>query len=279
MKTYSLRSNKAESSRSTSWARSEPISSTSTSSMTLPQATGRALRSPDPRFQALVTFLTEKLRSIGTDWSNWRREGATDEARKYASIDKWYTRLKPDQKKRAKQLFGKIATITVDSEEQRREMYKHGILAFERLVLSGLLDELDSLGDESVESFLPGVCTARRHRGVAVLGGRSNSRGKLSSVSMVSSTPTPRSAFSKSTSSITSGYSTRRGSAPPRTARWKSASRSPWSKLTQSLSDEERAARLDIQYRSARRLTCHCRIEAIFRQTEGHGANRPATEI
>ncbi len=115
----------------------------------------QSLKESDPRFQALVQFLTDNLRSIGTDWSNWRREGATEEARRYESIDKWYKRLKPDQQKRAKQLFGKIATITVDSEEQRREMYKHGILAFERLSLSGLLDELDQLGDENVESFLP----------------------------------------------------------------------------------------------------------------------------
>ncbi len=115
----------------------------------------QSLKESDPRFAALVGFLADKLRAIGTDWSNWRRESATDEARKYASIDKWYKRLKPDQSKRAKQLFGKIATIAVDREDQRRELYKHGILAFERLSLAGLLEELDKLAEEGVESFLP----------------------------------------------------------------------------------------------------------------------------
>ena len=67
-------------------------------------------------------------------------------------VEEWYTSLGNDQRNYAKQLFGKIGNIALDKEEDRIELYKHGILAFEKLRLRDLLSEIDKL-DGSAEQL------------------------------------------------------------------------------------------------------------------------------
>lgn len=65
--------------------------------------------------------------------------------RKNPVVEEWYSSLGSDQKQNAKQLFGKIGNIAVEKESDRIELYKHGILAFEKLRLRDLLGEIDKL--------------------------------------------------------------------------------------------------------------------------------------
>lgn len=116
----------------------------------------QSLKETDERFVALVKFASDAIRKVNTDWSRWRRESATQKARQYPSIDKWFRTLSDDKdRKVAENLFARIGALPLENEGDRKELYKHGILAFERLRISDLLGELDKLGEEDVDHLLP----------------------------------------------------------------------------------------------------------------------------
>lgn len=60
-------------------------------------------------------------------------------------VEEWYASLGADAKKYAKLLFGKIGNMSLESEADRIELYKNGILAFENLRFRDLLSEIDKL--------------------------------------------------------------------------------------------------------------------------------------
>lgn len=116
----------------------------------------QSLKETDERFVALVKFASDLVRKVNTDWSRWRRESSTKKARRYPSIDKWFKTLGDDSDRRiAENLFARIGALPLEDEGDRKELYKHGILAFERLRISDLLDELDQLGEGDVDRLLP----------------------------------------------------------------------------------------------------------------------------
>lgn len=71
-----------------------------------------------------------------------------DNARENEAVEEWYTSLSPDNKEYAKRLFGKIGAFPLEDEEDKKELYRHTILAFERLRFRECLREIDELGDE-----------------------------------------------------------------------------------------------------------------------------------
>lgn len=60
-------------------------------------------------------------------------------------VEEWYSSLGADAKAFERQLFGKIGNMPMESEADRLELYKYGILAFEKLRLRDLLSEIDNL--------------------------------------------------------------------------------------------------------------------------------------
>ncbi len=106
----------------------------------------QSLKETDPRFKALTEYLEKTvLREVGNSWRDWRRDDALDKARENPVVEEWYTSLGPDAKAYAKQLFGKIGNMALDHEADRIELYKNGILAFEKLRFRDLLSEVDKL--------------------------------------------------------------------------------------------------------------------------------------
>lgn len=106
----------------------------------------QSLKETDERYEALRRYLEEDvLRVVGNSWRDWRREDALNKARKNPVVEEWYGSLKGDAKKFAKQLFGKIGDIPIATEADRIELYKNGILAFEKLRLRDLLSEIDKI--------------------------------------------------------------------------------------------------------------------------------------
>ncbi|MCD4780800.1 MAG: hypothetical protein K8S27_09680 [Candidatus Omnitrophica bacterium] len=94
------------------------------------------LKEDDPRFIELKKYIQEKiLKTIQHDWVGWRRDNSTKQALENKTINSWYTSLSPDKQKYAKKLFGTIGSFPSDSIEEKKELYKHGILAFEKLAL------------------------------------------------------------------------------------------------------------------------------------------------
>ncbi|MEM7431003.1 MAG: ATP-binding protein [Pseudomonadota bacterium] len=111
------------------------------------------IKEDDPRFRKLQSFVEKELNHIDSVWTKRRNESGKKEAVKNPAIKKWFEDLKPDAKKRAEKLFGRINRLGIDDPEERSELFKHGVLAFETLHYKEALDALDSLDIENVAAF------------------------------------------------------------------------------------------------------------------------------
>ncbi len=105
----------------------------------------------DPRYKALTAHVYKLLKQIQGVWTEYRKELAEKTAVSKANafnpaLTEWFNSLKTEsQKKHAIQLFSTIDTLhfTPDEEaHQKKELYKQGILAFEKLQLRHSLHEL-----------------------------------------------------------------------------------------------------------------------------------------
>ena len=109
----------------------------------------QSLKEDDERVSMFRQWVEENvLRTVERSWGDWRREEAMEDARENEAIEEWYSELSPDNQMHAKRLFGKIGAFHLDDEEDRKELYRHTILAFERLRFHECLREIDALGDE-----------------------------------------------------------------------------------------------------------------------------------
>ena len=107
------------------------------------------LKEDDPRVALLLSwFRTSVLREVENSWRDWRRESALDRAQEIPAIKEWFESLGRDDKRFAKQLFGKIGGLALEDEAARRELYRHAILAFEKLRFRNALSRIDELPDQ-----------------------------------------------------------------------------------------------------------------------------------
>ncbi|MDY6777605.1 MAG: ATP-binding protein [Candidatus Nanohaloarchaea archaeon] len=98
----------------------------------------------DERYQELLDFLRDELNHIANRWGYLRNEQGSEEARKSPVIDMWYESLSPDNREEAQKLFGKINQMAVNDEEDRKELFKYGVLAFEDLKYKENLKQLEA---------------------------------------------------------------------------------------------------------------------------------------
>jgi hypothetical protein len=98
----------------------------------------------DPRYKDLKVFVSTELKNIESSWNALRRESGTKKALQSKAIKDWFEGLNTYQRKHAKSLFGRINQMTVD-ETAKRELFKHGVLAFESLRYKDALAELDKV--------------------------------------------------------------------------------------------------------------------------------------
>lgn len=104
----------------------------------------------DPRYQELLDFFRVELNHIANRWGYLRNEQGSEEAREIDVIDMWYESLSPDNREQAQKLFGKINQMAVDDEEDRKALFKYGVLAFENLKYKQNLQDLDATSTEDV---------------------------------------------------------------------------------------------------------------------------------
>lgn len=107
----------------------------------------------DARYTQLVGFLRKELKNIQNQWTDLRNEEGQKKALEIVAIKEWFTSLPLASRKRAKSLFGKINQLTIDSEEDRRRLFKHSILAFESLRYRENLELLDSISADNLPAF------------------------------------------------------------------------------------------------------------------------------
>ena len=106
----------------------------------------------DPRYLALRNWVKGELRNIKRQWTALRNEKGIEEARQIPAIDKWVKDLGTDKQKQAKSLLGKIGQLTLE-EEDRLELYRHSVLAFESLNYKDSLSALDKVSSENIQEF------------------------------------------------------------------------------------------------------------------------------
>ena len=108
----------------------------------------------DQRYIQLIAFLKSRLGQLEKQWSEWRRKHEVKEAEKDSpALTEWLNTLREGHRKNAETLIAKLSALPVDDEDDRKTLYKHGILAFERMKLRGSTDEFVS-GVESADKLL-----------------------------------------------------------------------------------------------------------------------------
>ena len=110
----------------------------------------QAVKEEDERFEALVSWFRESLKSVADDWNRGRQDKSLQSAmEEFPAIREWHDGLSGDAKRFAKQLFGKIGRLDKAEDETRYELYRNTIIAFERLRLREELNRIEELPDDS----------------------------------------------------------------------------------------------------------------------------------
>jgi hypothetical protein len=102
----------------------------------------------DDRYRALVVFLRERMTQLEKRWLEWRKKHEVDKAKElHPALAEWLDTLPVGFKQSAETMVAKISALPIDKEDDRKVMYRHSILAFERMKLSGseaeLIDGID----------------------------------------------------------------------------------------------------------------------------------------
>lgn len=100
----------------------------------------------DPRYQSLKALVKTTLTGIGNVWTEWRNEAGTEVAVEIPAVKEWYEKLPGHFRPAARRLFGKINQLPIDNERDRRIIIKNGIVAFETLRHRESIEKLDNLG-------------------------------------------------------------------------------------------------------------------------------------
>lgn len=107
----------------------------------------------DPRYQALRSFIYVELKHIQNKWTDLRNTEGAKKALEIPQIKEWFDSLGKDHKRKAESLFGRINRLTVDAPDEKRRLFKYGVLAFESLKYKENLDALERLSIEKLEEF------------------------------------------------------------------------------------------------------------------------------
>ena len=100
------------------------------------------IQEDDPRYIQLMAFLRKQFSLIEKDWNDLRRKYEIKEATKNSpALLEWIDSLRPGFRKSAHTLIAKLSALPFDDDDDRKIIYKHGILAFERMRLRGSTDE------------------------------------------------------------------------------------------------------------------------------------------
>lgn len=96
----------------------------------------------DPRYGQLIAFLRSRLTQVEKRWTEWRKKHEVEKAKENSpALAEWLDTLPDGYKKSAETLIAKLSALPIDEEEDRKLMYRHGILAFERMKLRGSTEE------------------------------------------------------------------------------------------------------------------------------------------
>lgn len=108
----------------------------------------------DLRYIKLKSKIREELKEIEKKWTDLRNgEGEKKAIKLVPSIKSWLGSLEGDDKEHARKILGKVNQVLNEDEDSRKEMIKYSVLAFEKLKRQKLLSQLDSLSANNLESI------------------------------------------------------------------------------------------------------------------------------
>jgi hypothetical protein len=114
----------------------------------------QALQQDDPRFEALRRVGLTELRHVANRWSDWRRNDGTKTAAVIPAVSNWLAGLEGETKKKAERWIGRLNTIRSPDDNDKKELLKASILAFETYRNKQELDRLENIKDENISQVL-----------------------------------------------------------------------------------------------------------------------------
>ena len=97
----------------------------------------------DPRYTQLIPFLRSSLTQVEKRWDEWRRKHEVKQAQADSpAITEWFESLPEGYRNSAEVLIAKLSALPIDKDDDRKLLYRHGILAFERMRLRGSTEDL-----------------------------------------------------------------------------------------------------------------------------------------
>lgn len=114
----------------------------------------QSLVEDDPRYVELKEFLRKELKVIEGCWSKLRDRDGVAKAIKIPQVESWMRALPEKDAKIAKSWLGKINRISIGDENERLNLFKHAVIAFEFYRLNQSIFQLESLPENDVEATI-----------------------------------------------------------------------------------------------------------------------------
>ena len=111
------------------------------------------IKKDDPRYIALKKWVLGELKNIQSNWTNYRNEEGTKWALEVPAINEWFDGLGTDNRRHARSLFGKLNQLSLDSDEEKRILLSHAVLAFESFRYKENLDALEDISPENIQAL------------------------------------------------------------------------------------------------------------------------------
>jgi hypothetical protein len=100
------------------------------------------LQEDDPRYVALLKTLRTVLSKVESEWSELRKKYEVAKVKvEIPAVAEWLDALPMGFRKNAEKVVAQISALPVERPEERKTLLRHGILAFERIKLTGTVDD------------------------------------------------------------------------------------------------------------------------------------------
>lgn len=108
----------------------------------------------DPRYLELKEFIGGELKYIQSRWSELRGEAGVRKAMAIPAVSSWIEQLRKQHSRKAKRWLGKLNRINIGSDAEQRQLIKHAVLAFEFFRLNEDIERLEAIDDQDIETLL-----------------------------------------------------------------------------------------------------------------------------
>jgi hypothetical protein len=108
----------------------------------------------DNRYLEIKQFLSTELKHIQNEWQKLRAEEGAEKALEIPAVKEWMNTLPRPTRVKAKKWLGKINRIRLDDINEQKQLIKHAVLAFEFYRAKENLDALESISDDNFETAI-----------------------------------------------------------------------------------------------------------------------------